>query len=67
MIKRNYFMYAKCTDLSNGYCYRSTIGSYSSIFPDSIFVFDDMSKKFKQELLSIRPNGNFEVIAFNRA
>ncbi len=66
MIKRNYFMYAKCTDLSSGYCYRSTIGSYSSIFPDSGFVFDDMSNKFKQELLSIRPNGNFEVVAFNR-
>ena len=65
MIKRNYFMYAKCTDLS-GYCYRSTISSYSSIFPDSVFVFDDMSKKFKQELLSIRPSGNVEIIAFNR-
>ncbi len=66
MFKRNYFMSAKCTE-SNGYCFLSTIGSYSSIFPDSAFVFGDMSKKFKQELLSIRPNGNFEVTAFNRA
>jgi len=65
MIKRNYFMNARCSE-GNSYCYRSTICSYSSIFPNSVFVFDDMIKKFKQELLSIRPNGNFEVIAFNR-
>jgi len=65
MIKRSYFMYARCSE-GNGYCSRSKIVSYYSIFPDSGFVFDDMSNKFKQELLSIKPNGNFEVIAFNR-
>jgi len=65
MIKRQYFMSAKCAE-SNGYCYISTIGSYSSILPDSVFVFDDMSKKFKSQLLAIRPNGYFEVVSFNR-
>ena len=65
MFKRNYFMAARCTE-SNGYCFLSTIGSYSSILPDIAFVFNDMSEKFKQDLLSIRPNGNFEIVAFNR-
>ena len=65
MIKRNYFMSARCVE-SSGYCYISTIGSYSSILSNSTFVFDDMSEKFKKQLLKIRPLGNFEVVAFNQ-
>ena len=65
MIKRQYFMSAKCVE-SSGYCYMSTIGSYSSILSDSAFVFDDMSDSFKKKLLAIRPNGHFEVVSFNR-
>lgn len=58
-------MNAKVTE-STGYCYMSTVGSYSSIFPDSAFVFDDMSKEFKEKLLKARPTGDFEVVSFNR-
>ena len=65
MIKRHYFMSARCVE-STGYCYMSTIGSYSSIFPNSSFVFDDMSDIFKKKLLDIRPHGNFEVTSFNK-
>ena len=65
MIKRQYFMAAKCVD-SNGYSFQSTMGSYRSIFAQPVFVFDDMSRKFKQDLQKIRPNGQFEVVAFNR-
>ncbi len=65
MISRNYFMSARCVE-STGFCYMSTIGSYSSIFPNSSFVFDDMSANFKKKLLDIRPNGNFEVVSFNK-
>ena len=65
MIKRQYFMYAKCVD-RKGYTFQSTMGSYRSIFSQPVFVFDDMSRKFKQELQKIRPNGQFEVVAFNR-
>ena len=65
MFKRNYFMSARCVE-SSGYCYISTIGSYSSFFSDSDFVFDDMSAHFKEKLLKIRPLGNFEVVAFSK-
>tara|TARA_R110002020_G_scaffold475368_1_gene709765 strand:- start:842 stop:1042 length:201 start_codon:yes stop_codon:yes gene_type:complete len=65
MIKRQYFMSAKCSE-SNGYAFQSTMGSYRSIFAQPVFVFDDMSRKFKQKLLKVRPNGQFEVLAFNR-
>jgi len=65
MIKRQYFMAAKCVD-SKGYAFQSTMGSYRSIFAQPVFVFDDMSRKFKQDLQKIRPNGQFEVVAFNR-
>ena len=65
MFTRNYYISAKCTD-KNGYCFKSTIGSYTSILSDSLFVFDDMSKKVKEDLLAIRPSGFFEVVSFNR-
>jgi len=65
MIKRFYFMSAKVTE-GTGYCYTSRIASYSSIFPHSAFVLDDMAKEFKEKLFAVRPNGNFEVVSFNR-
>ena len=65
MIKRFYFMNAKCTS-STGYCYSSTIGCYSSFFPSAGKVFSESSDKLKKELLDIRPDGQFEVISFNK-
>lgn len=58
-------MSAKCVE-STGYCHYSTIGTYRSILPNSAAVFDDMTTKFKKELLEIRPHGNFEVVSFNK-
>ena len=65
MFKRTYFMNAKCTE-NTGYCYSSRIRVYSSFFSNSSEVFDIMTKEIKDELLDIRPNGNFEVVSFNR-
>jgi hypothetical protein len=65
MIKRLYFMSAKVTE-GTGYCYTSRLTPYSSIFSDGNFAFNDMAKKLKDELLAIRPNGQFEVVSFNR-
>ena len=65
MIKRNYFMAAKCTGI-NGYAFTSGIVSHHSAFAQPSFVFDGICKKLEDELLKIRPNGQFEVVAFNR-
>ena len=65
MIKRQYFMAAKCTE-SNGYSFYSAIGSYRSIFSQTNLVYDQMSSDFKKRLQKIRPNGQFEVVTFNR-
>jgi hypothetical protein len=65
MITRDYFMAAKCTN-STGYCYRAKIGSYKGFVKSNSGVFRLMGEELKQELLLIRPDGNFEVVSFNR-
>lgn len=65
MIKRYYFISAKCTE-STGYCYISRIGAYTSFLPDSGKAYDLIVGQVKKELLEIRPNGNFEVTSFNK-
>jgi len=65
MIKRSYFMSAKCTD-TNGYCFVSQTATYSSIFANHESVFDSFTNELKEKLLQVRPNGNFEVVSFNR-
>ena len=65
MIRRTYFMSAKCTD-STGYCYMNRTGVYSSILPSPVVVFDMFVNDVKKELLKTRPDGQFEVISFNR-
>jgi hypothetical protein len=65
MITRDYFMAAKCTN-STGYCYSAKVGSYKGFVKSNSGVFRLMAAELKQELLLIRPNGNFEVVSFNR-
>ena len=65
MIKRSYFMSAKCTD-STGYCYQSKTGTYKSFTEQGIQVYTMFSDEIKKELLAIRPYGHFEVVSFNR-
>jgi len=65
MIKRYYFINARCTE-SNGYCYVSRLMYYTSIFSSVEDAYSFLTKETKKELLGIRPNGNFEVTSFNR-
>jgi hypothetical protein len=65
MFKRNYFINGKCTD-NSGYCYLSRIGTYSSFTAQVDVVFTMMTNELKKELLEIMPQGNFEVVSFNR-
>ena len=65
MIKRTYFMSARCTE-SNGYCFSSITSSYRSWFVDTNKVYDDMVEHLKSELKKVRPNGGFEIVCFSR-
>lgn len=65
MFKRTYFMNAKCTN-STGYCYQSKTGSYRSFTSKDLEVYKIFCNEIKKELLEIRPDGQFEVISFNR-
>ena len=65
MIKRSYFMSARCTD-GAGYCYQSKTGTYSSFTSQGEYVYTLFSEEIKKELLAIRPDGQFEVVSFSR-
>ena len=65
MIERSYFIGAKCTD-GNGYCFQAKIMMYKSFLPNAGEVYTEMTNELKAELLAIRPNGQFEVVSFNR-
>lgn len=65
MIKRKYFMSARCSE-GDGFCFLSITSTYTSWFADSDKVFDDSSEYLKSKLKAIRPNGGFEVICFSR-
>lgn len=65
MINRQYFISAKVTD-STGYCFSSKLCSFKSLFSNSDKVYCEATDKLRAELLAIRPDGQFEVIAFNR-
>ena len=58
-------MNAKCTD-SSGYCYQSKTGTYNSLTSQGVHVYTLFAAEIKKELLEIRPDGQFEVISFNR-
>jgi len=66
MIRRTYFMSARCSEGDGGFCFQSTVSSYKSWFADGEKVFDDSSKYLESKLKAIRPNGGFEVICFSR-
>lgn len=65
MIKRYYFINARCTEV-DGYCYLSKVGAYSSFLSNVEQVYTLMTDSIKKELLEVRPNGKFEVVSFNK-
>ena len=65
MIKRTYFMSARCSE-GDGFCFNSVTSSYRSWFPDIDKVYNDSSESLKVELKKVRPNGGFEIICFSR-
>ena len=55
MIKRTYFMGAKCTE-GDGYCFVSQVTTVSCIFASQEVVFDFLTDQLKEKLVQIRTN-----------
>ena len=64
MFTRMYFINARVTD-SAGYSCKSMLIAHTSFLSDPAKPYRDAVKNMKEELISIRPDGKFEVISFN--